>query len=160
MPSSSKVTSILPALALFFTATLAGAQPASDGETIFTQKCAACHTIGGGKLVGPDLKGVTSRRDKAWLQRQIKEPDQLIAEGDPIALQLVKEMNGVQMAPLGLSDAEVSSVIDFLGASEKGQQVAAGMPTQFLPTLLIGAVLALGITGLALSSGKKTVDPR
>ena len=37
------------------------------GEQAFKTKCAACHTIGGGKLVGPDLKEVTTRRDDAWL---------------------------------------------------------------------------------------------
>ncbi len=30
------------------------------GETLFQAKCVACHTIGKGKLVGPDLKDVTT----------------------------------------------------------------------------------------------------
>jgi mono/diheme cytochrome c family protein len=33
-----------------------------DAETFYKQNCAACHTIGGGKLLGPDLKGVTKAR--------------------------------------------------------------------------------------------------
>ena len=37
------------------------------GADIFQQQCAACHTIGGGTLVGPDLQDVTSRRDREWL---------------------------------------------------------------------------------------------
>ena len=28
----------------------------SEGEQIFKSNCAACHTIGGGKLIGPDAK--------------------------------------------------------------------------------------------------------
>ena len=32
-------------------------QSGTVGETIFQTKCAACHSIGGGKLVGPDLQG-------------------------------------------------------------------------------------------------------
>src|SRR4030065_1033317 len=40
---------------------------AERGEGIFQQKCSACHTVGGGRSVGPDLAGVTSTRDRAWL---------------------------------------------------------------------------------------------
>ena len=40
------------------------AQDAAQGQAIFVQKCASCHTIGGGKLVGPDLKGVTATRPR------------------------------------------------------------------------------------------------
>jgi cytochrome c2 len=37
---------------------------ASEGETAFQQKgCVGCHTVGGGKLTGPDLQGVTDRRE-------------------------------------------------------------------------------------------------
>src|SRR4051794_22190846 len=39
----------------------------APGEYAFTNHCAACHTIGGGDRVGPDLRGVSERRDHAWL---------------------------------------------------------------------------------------------
>ena len=32
-------------------------QTADQGQQIFQLKCTSCHTIGGGKLVGPDLQG-------------------------------------------------------------------------------------------------------
>ena len=35
---------------------------AKTGEEIFQSGCNACHTIGGGRLVGPDLLGVSERR--------------------------------------------------------------------------------------------------
>ncbi len=60
------------------------------GEQTFKAKCAACHTIGGGKLVGPDLKGVTTQRDAAWLKQFIAEPDKVLASGDPLATQLLQ----------------------------------------------------------------------
>lgn len=136
---------------------------AADGESIYKQKCTACHTIGKGKLVGPDLKGVTVRREEAWLQRQIKEPDRLIAEGDPIATQLVKDMNGVPMAPLGLSDEEVSAVIAFLKSTEQqgaATNISTGVPSQYWPTVLISVGLLLGLTLIALNAGRKKVDVR
>jgi hypothetical protein len=49
----------------------AAAAPASarEGEQIFVEKCTACHTIGKGRLVGPDLSGVTTRREESWHKR-------------------------------------------------------------------------------------------
>ena len=34
-----------------------------NGEQLFKTNCTACHTIGGGRLVGPDLIGVTNKRN-------------------------------------------------------------------------------------------------
>ena len=46
---------------------------ASNGKSLFEQKCSACHTIGGGRLVGPDLKGVTETRSQEWLTNFISD---------------------------------------------------------------------------------------
>lgn len=89
-------------------------QSGSPGEAIFQAKCTACHTIGKGKLVGPDLKGVTALRDAEWLKRFIADPNQMFAS-DPIAQQLLAENNNVKMPALGLTDAEVVELISFLG---------------------------------------------
>src|SRR5215469_15302682 len=37
------------------------------GQALFRKLCAPCHTIGVGDRIGPDLRGVTQRRDHAWL---------------------------------------------------------------------------------------------
>ena len=74
--------------------------------------CTACHTIGKGKLVGPDLAGVTSRREARLAQTaNLKSPIALLAENDPIAMQLLQEANNVAMVPLGLSDEEVAIAV-------------------------------------------------
>jgi mono/diheme cytochrome c family protein len=91
------------------------AHSAEEGEAIFQQKCAGCHSIGGGRLVGPDLKGVTGQRDRTWLEGFIGAPDKLIASGDPIAAQLLQEYS-VPMPNLGLSPDEVSAVLEYLDA--------------------------------------------
>ena len=44
-------------------------------------------------MLGPDLVGVTSRREESWLTRQIKEHDLMIAEKDQIVMQLWEETN-------------------------------------------------------------------
>ena len=88
--------------------------PTAEGKGIFQAKCSPCHTIGGGRLVGPDLKGVTAVRDHAWLTRFISTPDRVLASGDPIAKQLLKEYGGVAMPNLGLNQTQVDELIVYL----------------------------------------------
>ncbi len=84
------------------------------GQYLFATRCAACHTIGNGDKVGPDLLGVTNVRDRAWLGRMISEPDKLIDEKDPIATALFKQYKEIRMPRLGLPEADVNTLIEFM----------------------------------------------
>lgn len=97
----------------------------AQGEAIFETNCTACHSVGGGVRVGPDLAGVVARRDADWLSRWIAEPDAMLAEGDPIATELLAEFNNITMPNLQLSADEVASVIAYLANPEGPPQVAA-----------------------------------
>ncbi|MDH3458875.1 MAG: cytochrome c, partial [Gemmatimonadota bacterium] len=44
------------------------------GQAIFDRTCFACHSIGEGPRVGPDLKGVHDRRTGEWLVRWMEDP--------------------------------------------------------------------------------------
>jgi mono/diheme cytochrome c family protein len=136
------------------------ARAAEPGQQIFQSLCAACHTIGKGKLVGPDLAGVSSRREESWLKRQIKEPDRLLAENDPIAMQLLQESNNVPMVPLGLSDADVVAVIAYLKSTEQQADVTTGLPSRYMPTVVISIFVLIGLTVLGLRAGRKDADVR
>jgi len=133
------------------------------GEEIFQSNCAGCHTIGKGNSVGPDLSGVTIRREENWLIRQIKDPDGLVEEKDPIALQLLKEFN-MPMVALGLSDEEIKEIILYLKNLDKNiNQEAAStteLPSRYIFTLIISILLITFITLLALKVGKKNVDSK
>ncbi len=111
-------------------------QSADEGEALFRQKCAACHTVGGGPLAGPDLQGVTAQRDPKWLARWLAEPDQMLAEGDPIATELLAEFNNVPMPNLGLSQTEVLALIAYLEAQDGATTVA---PAEAVPTPALAA---------------------
>jgi mono/diheme cytochrome c family protein len=65
----------------------------SRGQELFGEKgCTACHKVGGGKLVGPDLKGVTARRDETWIKRMILRPDVMVKEDDTAKKLLAEHM--------------------------------------------------------------------
>ncbi len=130
------------------------------GQQIFDSLCTACHTIGGGKLIGRDLAGVTSRREESWLKRQIIEPEMLLAENDPIALQLLQEANNIPMVPLGLDDAKVGAVIAYLKSTEQKANVVTGIPSQYIPTVLVSILVLIVLTFIGLRAGKKEVDVR
>ncbi len=111
---------VLATLAGVWAALPAVANAAEDtaaGQQVFQNNCAACHSVGKGALVGPDLKGVTTRRSHEWLQQWITAPDAVLAKKDPYATNLLHQFHDVQMPNLGLSAADVNAVIAYLGAA-------------------------------------------
>ena len=68
--------------------------------------------------MGPDLRGVTDRRERAWLARYIADPAQMLSEGDPVATALHNKYKKVGMPYLGLSASQVAEVISFLDARD------------------------------------------
>jgi protein SCO1 len=85
------------------------------GQYLFAKECAACHTIGQGDKIGPDLKYVTRERDREWLERYIHEPDKMREEGDPIAVALAERYK-VLMPNLFVGDRDLTALLDYLGA--------------------------------------------
>lgn len=94
-------------------------RPPSAGEQIYRTRCSSCHTLGdtqnaGIRSIGPDLIGVTRQRDPQWLKRWIKEPDLMLAEKDPLAMQLYEQFNSLAMPNLRLGDIEVNALLTYL----------------------------------------------
>ena len=85
-----------------------------QGQAIFENTCIRCHTIGSGIIAGPDLKDVTSRRNRDWLISFITSPSQLIAQEDPIAIQLVRNYGGRIMPNFGLSAEEAEAALVYI----------------------------------------------
>lgn len=93
---------------------------AQDPAQFFRQNCAACHTIGGGRLVGPDLKNVTARKDRPWLVKFVQDPEAVIRSGDPYAKRLVQEAGGVLMPKLpGVTQGLAEALLDLIDAESK-----------------------------------------
>lgn len=99
-----------------------------SGPYLFGTRCAACHTIGHGDKIGPDLLGITNQRDHDWLTRFITAPDKLLAENDPLATALFAKYKQVQMPNLRLGPEGVKSLIAFLDSQSNA--ISAHAPSQ------------------------------
>ncbi len=86
------------------------------GQAMFKKICAPCHTIGVGDRVGPDLRGVTQRRERAWLSSFIREPAKMRAQQDPVALALAAKYPGVHMPTLRVSEIDAADLIAYIDA--------------------------------------------
>lgn len=103
----------------------AGAQETAD---FFKKNCSNCHTIGGGRLVGPDLKNVEERRTRDWLLRFVLNPKEVMDAGDPDAQQMLQEFRGVLMPTTpGLTSEKAEALLNLIkDESAKKESIFAG----------------------------------
>ena len=104
----------------------AQADTVDQGQALYEQKCAVCHTLGGGDRIGPDLKGATERRPQAWLLKFVMTPERMIAEKDPVAIALFEQYNRIAMPNLGLTEDEAMSLLAYIEAASSGAAPTAG----------------------------------
>lgn len=131
---------------------LALAQETSD---YFRQNCMNCHTIGGGRLTGPDLKNVGARKDREWLTKFMMDPKGVIAGGDPYALKILEESRNVPMPTLsGMTKERAEKLLDLIEAESKlaesqfkGLQISSKPFTE--ADRILGREIFLGRTRLA-----------
>ena len=77
------------------------------GERLFRTRCATCHTITGVEpedALGPDLLGVTERREMGWLVNWVRAPDRMLHTKDPIAMSLAAQYNYLPMPNMRLTE--------------------------------------------------------
>jgi len=90
------------------------------GEDLFRRRCQDCHTVGAGDAIGPDLAGVTARRERAWLERFIRNPKEMLEGKDPLAVALYEKYRRLPMPTLGLSGEDVAKLIAYI--EEEGRR--------------------------------------
>jgi protein SCO1/2 len=88
----------------------------NKGQYLFDSRCGACHSLGQGDKVGPDLADAIVRRDRKWLASYILGPEKMRAERDPIALALTKKYPSVIMPNLSLGPTDVADVLSYMEA--------------------------------------------
>lgn len=99
-----------------------------DGGVLYRGQCIACHSIGGGTILGPDLAGVHERRSEDWLIRFIQNSPAMIAAGDPEAVAVSEAFPGLAMPPWPLSDAEVRAILAYIAGESTGGGTASAAP--------------------------------
>jgi cytochrome c551/c552 len=95
-----------------------------NGKKIFEANCVACHTIGKGHLVGPDLKGVTANRNEDWLMKWIKSSQTLIRSKDPLAVALYNQNNQIVMPDQPFSDDQIKALLDYIKTGNTKDAIA------------------------------------
>ncbi len=93
----------------------------SRGAYLYRSRCSSCHQgVGDGdNPLGPDLVGVTERRERAWLERWLAEPDVMLEEEDAIAMELLRRYDGIVMPNLRLGEEDVAALIDYMEAQSR-----------------------------------------
>ncbi|MCH7962885.1 MAG: cytochrome c [Bacteroidetes bacterium] len=94
--------------------------PQSQGEIIYKRTCIACHTIGSGRLVGPDLKNVFNKRSEEWIISFVKSSQRMIKRRDPDAVVLFNEYNKSIMPDQNLTDDQIKDVMRYIKKQSSG----------------------------------------
>ncbi len=134
---------------------------AQETADYFRTRCSSCHTIGAGRLTGPDLKNVVERagasgKDREWLIRFIQDPQAMIQSGDAYALKLQRETPGNAVMPTqpDMTRALAGSLLDLIEAESKLERSQfGGAPISLAPftpeDVQLGRELFRGIRPLA-----------
>lgn len=87
---------------------------AKAGSKVFAAKaCTGCHTVGKGRLAGPDLAGLLDRRSETWVRTWLKDPAAMF-ETDETAKALLKEYNNVKMPNMKLTEEQIDQLLHYI----------------------------------------------
>ncbi|HET7224914.1 MAG TPA: multicopper oxidase domain-containing protein [Candidatus Eisenbacteria bacterium] len=88
------------------------ADPATQqGKLQFESKCLACHTLGQGPKIGPDLKLVAQRRNDVWITHWLTSPEHMLATDDTAKALLARFT--IPMPNQNLSPDEIKRLISY-----------------------------------------------
>ncbi|MBP6392369.1 MAG: cytochrome c [Flavobacteriales bacterium] len=85
---------------------------AEKGKITYDVKCQACHTLTDKRVVGPGWKGITTKREPAWIMNMIVHTDAML-ETDAEAQKMLEECL-VRMPNQNLSHDEARQVLEFM----------------------------------------------
>lgn len=92
---------------------------AKRGAALFEERCATCHTIGGGERKGPDLAVAAAGRDPFWVDAMIAYPDSMFA-ADSIA-QWILKVHDLEPAQATSENPDFRALVAFLRGLRPGR---------------------------------------
>ena len=101
-----------------FAISAAAADIAKGKEIFAAQGCIACHKVGGGKLVGPDLQGVLARRTQSWVEKMVLKPEVMIARDD-----VAKGMYRTILVPMANQNVDPANELPFIVSYLKSESL-------------------------------------
>jgi len=123
------------------------AQSAADGEALFASSgCSGCHSTGANTILGPGLGGLADRAGTQtdlsaddYLRQSLTDPGAFIVEGFP----------PVMPAFADLSDADLGSLVAYLGTLSDVEAVAVttdggDAPEPVLPAITLTGTASIG----------------
>ena len=144
-------------VSIFAVATPLFAMSASgdDAATFYKRNCGACHTIGAGRLLGPDLKNVEGRTARKWLIEFLMDPKATISAGDPYGKQMVAEAKGMVMPQVKGIDREMAGALpDYIASrsSDTSTKAAAATEKEYTAVdIALGQALVTESKGLRMA---------
>ena len=106
---------------------------AETGQQIFQDNCAACHSIGGGRLVGPDLVGVHNKRTQEWLEKFVKSSQSMVKGGDADAIAVFEKFSKIVMPDSTISDEQIKAVLGHIKSASGGAENQPAAETAIVP---------------------------
>jgi cytochrome c551/c552 len=93
--------------------------PVEEGKTIFTKRCAACHSVNK-NLTGPALSGVDMRHSIDWIINFVHSSQKMVQSGDTAAVAVFQKFNKVPMPDhTDLTNDDIKSVVEYIKAESK-----------------------------------------
>lgn len=88
--------------------------PEEEGRRLFQLRgCHTCHSVGKGKLIGPDLQKVTLRHSDDWLSRWLADPAAMI-RATPDLQAWPEQYGGIIMPNQNLTTANIQALLAYM----------------------------------------------
>jgi cytochrome c551/c552 len=88
----------------------------ANGKSIYDVKCQSCHKLTEDRVVGPGWKGITQKREPAWIMNMITNVDVML-EQDPEAQKLLEQCL-VRMPNQNISKDEARHILEFMRSND------------------------------------------
>ena len=106
-------------LLCFVTTTVLANPPEEQGKTIFSSRCASCHSVNK-VLTGPALANVEQRHSFEWIVRFVHSSQTMVKSGDKEAVALFEKFNKIPMPDHpDLTKDDIKNIIAYISAESK-----------------------------------------